>query len=663
MRNKNIYFTLLKLGLIILFIILLIKFLLVTVYYNEDFKSLAVYQTDVVVDNPMPRGEIYDRNGNLLVGNKQSKDLIYLNDGNMSDSAEWKLAQKIADNINTDYKKDSLKEVDYKDFIIREDYDEIYSRLPDDEKAEMDSTKLEEDLRNVVNQNDINNLIDKYGEEAIYVRIKMDGSSPQSPALIASNLSTDEVYYIQSQLGNMGGCFIINSWVRTYPYDNTLRTFLGSVGDIPKQDMKKYQAMGYGNNDQVGTSYLEEELEPILKPISQEIEVYYDDNGNIKNYKDKTSGSPGDDVKLTIDIKLQKKVDDILTKELKTDNYPYFLTLFSSVIDPNTGDLYALGGIQDIDGKYYDDSIGNFTNSYEIGSIVKPAILLMGYESGTWHWDESLTDEPMDIGGGIVKASYHDYGYIDEDDAIKLSSNVYFYQVILAIAGIDYSSKDPLPQTIDQKYFDEVRSQFESFGLGAPTGIDIQNESTGEKSSETGVGLYMDLANGQYDTYTPLEVTQYISTLANGKNRMKINYLYSVNEPGEPGKVGPEKYRPTPEVLNTLSMDSKDIKHVQQAMLLPSSPGGTTNSAADPRYSFASKSGTSESYYYSDGMKNAVKTDNSTFMAYWPPDNPQYAVSVVMPYWTSDGDTVKTSATNIGAEVMDACYSLGYMSK
>ncbi len=664
MVNLNSKVKVLKFFFLFFFVVLIFKFWLVTNFYSEGYSELAKHQTNIILKNPMPRGEIYDRNNKLIVGNEEKKNLVYLNNYKKSNEDMWKLSKTLVDNIHIDEGDYNLVENDYKDLIIRENQEEIYKRYNENESnydIESEDFDIDSALRDQVKKSDYDKLVKKYGKKVIDLKILMDSSSTSNPKVLAKNLSSEDVYYINENVGKLGGCFVMSDWKRSYPYKNTLRTFLGNVGDIPAEDLASYKSLGYSQADKIGISYVEKEEEMYLRSTPQEVSFYFDNEGNITNYEVVNMGKSGDDIKLTIDIELQKKVDEILKDSLKNDSFKYHKTNYASVTDPNTGEILALSGIFEDGKQLYDLSIQNFTTAYEIGSVVKPALLLIGYDLGVWDWDTVINDIPMDLGGGIVKSSYNNYGPIDENDAIKHSSNVYFYYLILKIAGINYTGPSSLPSTISDESFTTVRKEFSRFGLGTKTGIDFDNELEGVKNSGKGVGLYMDLANGQYDTYTPLQMAQYVATLANGKARMKMNYLYSINEPAKQGVIGPEIKRINSEVMNYLSYDSKDIKHVQEALALPSTPGGTTASAADSRYKIGSKSGTSESFYYEEGMKSAYKTNNSSFIAYAPYKNPKIAVSVLYPYWTPDGDLSKESATNSGAKILDAAYDLGYM--
>lgn len=656
---SNKYFVILKVALVLIFLILIAKFLIITIYYSEGFSTMAKYQTKVILANPMPRGEIFDRNGKLIVGNKQTKNLVYLNNNAMSDEEEWNLAEELNSNLDLNVVSKNINEIDYQDLVIREEGEEIQSRI-DYESGVTTQEEIDEMLRAAVKTEDIEKIKKEHGDKVVDTKIKISASSTSSPQTLAEDLSKDDQYYVTSNVGKIGGAFIIDNWERDYPYKRTMRSTLGDVGPIPEEKISEYKARGYSAQDSVGTGYIEKNLESTLKSEYQQYQIYFDDEGNISDYTLINSGKEGMDIKLTVDVELQRDVENILKKYLKNDSYPYFRNAFSSIIDPKTGEVLVLGGIQENGDEYYDLSIGQFTTAYEVGSIVKPGVLLMGYDEG-WKKNKVIVDAPFDM-GGVSKGSYLDFGAINEYRAIQVSSNVYFYDILLNMAGIDYTNSSTFPATVSEGNFRKVRNNFQEMGLGSSTGISFSEEITGVTNSSRNLGLYMDLANGQYDTYTPLQATQFMGTLANGENRMKLNYLKSVHEPGDPNKLGATTYSSTPEIINKLNFKKEDIKHVQDTLAMPAQ-GGTTAAAADPRYSIGSKSGTSESFFYEKGMKEVVKTDNSSFMAYAPYKDPQIAVSVLFPYWTKDGDVGKASSVNAGGEILKTCYERGYIKK
>ena len=132
------------------------------------------------------------------------------------------------------------------------------------------------------------------------------------------------------------------------------------------------------------------------------------------------------------------------------------------------------------------------------------------------------------------------------------------------MAGINYVPNNPLD--IKQETFNKMRYYFRQFGLGVSTGIDLPNESIGQVGRTDNIpGFLLDYAIGQYDTYTPLQLAQYISTIANGGYRMKPQIVQEVREqPNRPEDVGKVVRSIEPVVLNRVDMDISYINHVKE---------------------------------------------------------------------------------------------------
>ncbi len=644
--NKRI--TIIKIISIIACIAIFIKFGIVTIYYEEGFNELAKYQSTVEITQELPRGEIFDSEGVLLAGNKLTYDLSYIESGIKSSDELMEDAQKITKIVDID--SSTLTESDLKDLWLSSYTDGVSNFATAAKRIDAETQKKlkklyddgdpnyiyesNEAYRAVVTDEEVQKLIDEYGKDTLYVRIKMKQSTTKNPVVIKKDLSLKEKYAIDEKTGEIGGFFTVDDWQRTYPQKTVMRSLIGNVGQIQLEDRTLYESQGYDLDEEVGTSYLEKELEPILHSTNQKLECFFDESGNLIRTEVIDSGELGNDVQLTINIKFQKHVEKIVKQQLSDNDYKYNNNSFATVTDPQTGNILAIAG----QSKYGEFSIGNFTAAYPVGSIVKPAVLLMGYDLGVWDWNTYINDTPMYIKGTPVKASYRNYGSIDEITALAKSSNVYFYQMFLKIAGVTYVPNAPL--NVNPKYYDVVRQEFEQFGLGTSTGIQIDNEMQGVRGSEISPGKYLDLANGQYDTYTNLQVSQFISTIANGGTRYRINYLKKVTTAGEQGELGKVIYEQKPEQLNKLTMSTKDINHTKEGMEACANRSyGTGNTGGYNNLSVPSacKTGTSEDFYTDEETGITHKVNNASFISYAPQENPEIAISILMPSYTSDG--------------------------
>ena len=179
---------------------------------------------------------------------------------------------------------------------------------------------------------------------------------------------------------------------------------------------------------------------------------------------------------------------------------------------------------------------------------------------------------------------------------------------------------------VNEDNFNLYRDVFKQYGLGNTTGIDLPNEPTGLRGSKIAGDLLLNLAIGQYDTYTILSLGQYMNTIANNGTRYKLNLVdYVTNDKSE------VIYSYKPVILNKIDMQSiyyDRIKEGLRQVLYLGTGYGYTNTSYKP----AGKTGTSESFLdlNNDGI-NDVKTITSTYAMFAPFDNPKYTVVVVSP--------------------------------
>ena len=150
-------------------------------------------------------------------------------------------------------------------------------------------------------------------------------------------------------------------------------------------------------------------------------------------------------------------------------------------------------------------------------------------------------------------------------------------------------------------------------------------------------GFLLDYAIGQYDTYTPLELAQYVSTIANGGYRLKPQLVKEVREPDAKRGIGAVIQSVQPEVLNKIDMKSEYIKEVQAGFRRVMTKGTAASQFASASYKPAGKTGTAQSFYDGpDKSKTGTSTYNTTLVAYAPADNPEIAISVVVPWAYND---------------------------
>ena len=200
-----------------------------------------------------------------------------------------------------------------------------------------------------------------------------------------------------------------------------------------------------------------------------------------------------------------------------------------------------------------------------------------------------------------------------------MSSNTYQFRTAINVGKGKYTYGKAL--SIDKNAFNIYRKVFNDFGLGTKTGIDLENESIGYVGTSTLPGLLLDLSIGQYDTYTPLQLAQYISSLATGK-RMKVRLVNKISE-NKDIKIIDEVE------LNKIETEKKYLDRVKLGFKEVVSSG---LGYGYMYYKGAGKTGTAESFIDSDndGIIDAP-TITKTFVGYFPYDEPKYAYSIVAP--------------------------------
>ena len=162
---------------------------------------------------------------------------------------------------------------------------------------------------------------------------------------------------------------------------------------------------------------------------------------------------------------------------------------------------------------------------------------LTGFQTGVISPGTTFYDSPMKIGRQSFK-SWKPLGSMNDVTALKFSSNIYMFQTAIKVGNGRYIPGGSLKIDTDNA-FNTFRQTFGQFGLGVRTGIDLPNESVGFKGTWTVPGQILFQSIGQFDTYTTMQLAQYISTIANGGSRMEPHMVKEIREPQLDNSLGP----------------------------------------------------------------------------------------------------------------------------
>lgn len=557
---------------IILYIVILGRVFYLQIIKENDYKeSLAMATEKTVESTSAPRGRIYDRNYNLLVDNEGVKTIYYKKQNGITNKEEIELAYTVADNINLDYSK--VNENRLKTFYYKGHYKECKKKITDKEWEEYNKRKLnDKDIEKLIYER-LDEEISTYDErdkKAAYIYYLMNkGYSYAEKVIKNKDVSEEEYAYISENIDNLKGFNTKLDWERVYLYGDTFKSILGNVSSnnqgIPSELAEIYLKKGYSLDDRVGISYLEYQYENYLKGTKAKYRLLPDNS-----YELVSEGKRGSDIVLTIDINLQKYLEEILSNEVYNAKgeagTTYYNRSFAVIADPNTGEILAMGGKQvlDKDGSKYivDYTPGIATLPVTPGSVVKGASMMVGYKYGAIDIGSHQYDECLKIKDTPLKCSWRTMGDIDDIYALAFSSNVYQYKIAITVGKGKYEYDKGL--SLDEEAFKKYRDMYAEFGLGKKTGIDLPVESLGYMGTSKLPGHLLDFSIGQYDTYTPIQLSQYINTIANGGKRLKPYLLKEVYKASDNGdKFGSLIYKAETKVMGTLSVEDKYINRVR----------------------------------------------------------------------------------------------------
>lgn len=499
------------------------------------------------------RGQIYDRNGVLLVGNSTSYDLLYEygampeSFGEVNDSL-----LEILDALEQTGETDRLARdyfplegiypnVRYREAVYDTSSNEYYyfkrvlerNRLKGDITAEelaeyyIDRCKLSDELYSSAEIRDLMRLW--------YEMDRVDFGAYQAYT-VATDVSDELVTYVQEKISSgaaHGATFkTVSERVYNEAYVGYASHILGRVGKITVEDAEYYSELGYPMDCYVGISGCELAFEPILHGQDGKMVIKYDDEGNITEKYYETEPVSGNDVYLTIDIELQVAAEDGLAEAIGEIYTAEAGAL--TALDPNTGAVLAIASYPTYDltryseTEYYasllEDENTPLLNRalqgvYAPGSTYKIGVALTALETGDI--DTSTTCTCTGRYDALHRPSCNGvHGITDVYTAIQESCNIFFYSIGQRIS------------------IEPVTDYTVKLGLGVPTGIELAERTgtvagpeyrTENKLEAWTQGDDLSAAIGQADHgYTPLQLSVYMSSIVNGGKRYSAHVLDSV---------------------------------------------------------------------------------------------------------------------------------------
>lgn len=469
------------------------------------------------------------------------------------------------------------------------------------------------------------------------------------PYVFAEGVDIDFISKVKEQ--GLSGVEIEAATVRTYNTEYAAH-LLGRVGAIENWDAYKNLDLDgdgtpdYEMDDTVGKEGAELAFESYLRGTAGVREVERNTSGKVVSEKWTTAPQPGDNVVLTIDIDLQKQVEDILSQAIPQLASEDTEGAACVVMDVNRAEVLASASYPSYHLATYSADLAEnsadplkpflnraFQGVYAPGSTFKMVTAVAGLESGIIEPDTEI----MDTG---VYTYYQDdgpqcwywrqyrrkHGLVNVSEALEVSCNVFFFDVgrRVGIQGLqEFAAK---------------------FGLGEPTGIELYEE-TGvmagpEYTQSMGQTWYegstLSVAIGQESSqFTPLQLANYIATLVNGGTRYSAHLLKEVKS----SDFSQVLYTYEPEVLDSIDIQPENLDAVKAGMLaLTTGKGSLARYFQDLPVQVGAKTGSAQ--------VNAETESNAVFVCFAPYDDPQIAISLVVEKGGS-GSTLASIAADI----------------
>lgn len=633
-----------------------------------------------------PRGEIYDRNGVILATNKLSYD-VELYKVRVSTKEQNDGILRLVEILNENSDKV------YSTFPVNDDLNGFNFENTEEEQKWKKEMKLDSTLT-------FDQVIDKYIEKyelqdysdnrlnqikmiEIKYEANLNGYSLFNSATIAKDISQKSVAKIGEEKYKIYGISIVSVPKRYYPNGNLLSHTIGYVSKISSTEYEKEKEEGYSVNSVIGKAGIEQSFEKYLKGKDGVIKEETDTLGNVSSQTETTEAKSGDNVTLTIDYRLQKVAEESLLNTINgLQNGTLVGKKFSDanagavvVLDVDSGEVLAsasyptydinslIGGISLKDwNALQNNSLHPMLNrvasgTYSPGSTFKMLVGMAGLMNGKITVDEKYYDP------GIYPYGYHPkcwlytdrhmtHGWINIEGAIKGSCNCYFYEVGRRI-GIS-----------------EIVKYAKLFGLGQKTGIELSGEVAGtiagaDDKSEDGLkspwylGDTLSAAIGQSgSSYTPIQLANYIATIANGGKLNKVSLIKSVdNEVAGTSEslADINKYISEYTGVNfeekDLNINSEYIDAIKKGMLSVTSETGGTSYIVfkNSDIQVAGKTGTAQ---VPNGNNNGI------FVGFAPYDNPKIAVVAVIEH---GGEGTYTA--NVVKPIMEEYFNIDKESK
>jgi penicillin-binding protein 2 len=467
---------------------------------------------------------------------------------------------------------------------------------------------------------------------------------------IRADLSYDEMAEVESFQPELPGVIIQIQPKREYRDQGMACHVLGYLGEINDTQLKSDKYPGYKMGDYLGKCGIELAWEKYLRGKRGFRRIEVDAYGRELGQLDSVFPTPGDNVFLTIDSRMQQEAEACLEGKVGA----------IVALNPNNGNILALASSPTYSQQAFERGLTSaewekilhdkthpledraIKGQYPPGSTFKIVMAVAGLE------DKVITPKTIIYCNGSLTCGNHvfhcwfkwGHGAVNLHRALVESCDVYFYNVGMRL-GID-----------------RIAKWSRRFGLGEPTGLKLDKEMPGlvastawkkarfHRSWQEGDTLSVAIGQG-YNLVTPIQMARVIAAIANGGIIYKTHLVEKVESP-----AGEILYQAKPEVVSRLGASPATLEAVRQALVgVVNEPRGTGKSASLPNIEVAGKTGTAQVVALDPDRDRRKKErgaqDHAWFVAYAPADDPKIAVAVLIEHGGHGGSVAGPLASRV----------------
>ncbi len=469
------------------------------------------------------------------------------------------------------------------------------------------------------------------------------------PVLLAKDINRDQLAYIEARRSSLPGVIIEINNLRQYPHGDLGASFLGYIGKVSEAELNKNPKIN--NNDLVGKTGIEKGWESSLRGDDGYTQKVTDALGRevksnlfLEDLQNKKS-MPGSDVRLTVDIELQKAAEEALGEESGA----------IVVVDVNTGEVLALASrpsfnpadfIKGIDAKTWSNLVNDKSSPllnratqglYAPGSVFKMVPSVAALNEGFINEEEYVYCPGYYKSGNSKFRCWKrgGHGQVNLRSAIVKSCDVYFYK-IAEMMGINNLSK-----------------YMRAFGYGSITDLGIEERAGISPSREwkqkrfnkpwyRGETIVSAIGQG-YVSVTPLQVSMMTAAVANNGKLLKPTIVLEISS-----YDGEEKFKHSPVVTSQIPVQQEMLDLVKDAMVgVVNDPGGTGRAARLKDLTVAGKTGTAQVVSLDSQSEDRKHRDHAWFTSYAPAEAPKIAVTVLIEHGGKGGAVAAPIAGNL----------------